>query len=112
MKPRFQGYHLEEGGYRTIPRAKDGTIISQELGVILKPDGAQLRLVDPVTGQVVPSMEEAVEAAHEAQQQAEIEAQRADAAEAAAARLQTEAEIEKAQLRAEIEALKRQVGLI
>jgi Uma2 family endonuclease len=121
LKPRFQGYRLEKGGYRRRTRNKDGSIISEEMGVILKPDGPMLRLIDPTTNEVVPSMEEAVENAYAARLQVELEAERArveaqraqaeaERAQAAVERADT-AEAEVARLRAENERLKRQAGL-
>lgn len=115
LKPRFQGFKLEHGGYQPMRLAKDGTLISRELNLILKPDGHLLRLIDLQSGKTVPTLdeamdvvEEAVEKANEAREQAneamkriQTEAQRANAAES-----------ELAQARAEIEKLKRQAGSI
>ncbi len=55
------------------------------LNAILQPDGTLLRVLDPKTGKVLPTTEEAVD-------EAEIEAQRANTAEAEAARLRAEVE--------------------
>lgn len=122
LKPRFQGYRLEKSGYRPMARSKDGSISSEELGVILKPDSTMLRLIDPTTNEVVPSMEEAVENAHAVRLQVELEAERArieaQRAQAEAQRAQAEAqradtaEAEVARLRAENERLKQHAGLL
>jgi Uma2 family endonuclease len=93
LKPRLQGFHLTQDGYHSIPLAKDGTLTSQELGLILRPDGNLLRLVDPATGEPVPTLDEALEQKDEAQARAEA------------------AEAESARLRDEIERLKRLAGL-
>ncbi len=55
------------------------------MNAILQPDGTLLRVLDPKTGKVLPTTEEAVE-------EAEAEAKRANAAEAEAARLRAEVE--------------------
>ncbi len=92
LRPRFQGFSLIRGLYRPIHPSRDGAMISTELNAILKPDEALLRVLDPKTGKVVPTVEEAVmEAAAEAQR-ANAEAQRANAAETEATRLRAELE--------------------
>ncbi|MFN8493050.1 MAG: Uma2 family endonuclease [Caldilineaceae bacterium] len=93
LKPRLQGFRLVQGAYQPMPLAKDGTLTSQQLGFILQPDRELLRVVDPTTKDVVPTLDEAIES------KAEAEA-RAETAEAALA-----------QMRAEIERLKRLAGL-
>lgn len=85
LKPRLQGFRLVEGYYRPMRLAADGTLTSQELGLILQPQGTLLRLVDPASGEPLPTLDEAV-------QRAQAEAQRAEAAEAKAARLEAELE--------------------
>ncbi len=99
LKPRLQGFRLRNGQYIPIPREKDGTLISQELGIILRPEGTLLLVVDPKNGETVPSLEESndkrIEALKRAEaeaQRAEAEAQRADTAEAALARVLIELE--------------------
>lgn len=93
LKPRLQGFRLVQGAYQSIPLAQDGTLTSQKLGFILQPDRELLRIVDPATREIVPTLDEAIES------KAEAEA-RADAAEATVA-----------QMREEIERLKRLAGL-
>jgi Uma2 family endonuclease len=118
LKPRLQGFRLIEGRYAPIAPSRGGALVSDELGVILRPVDYYLRVVDPTTNAIIPSMEEAAEQAEEARQQAEIETARAQAeaerAQAEAGRAQAEAhradtaEAELARLRAELAALKRQ----
>jgi len=93
LKPRLQGFRLVQGAYQPLPLTKDGTLSSQELNLILQPEGNLLRLVDPATGKSVPTLNEALESRAEAEG-------RAEAAEAALV-----------QMRAEIERLKRLAGL-
>ena len=76
-----------------------GTLTSEELGVILQPAGALLRLVDSATGEPIPTLDEATVMADEALERAitltllvEVEAQRAEAAEARVAELLAEIE--------------------
>ncbi|MCW5860881.1 MAG: Uma2 family endonuclease, partial [Caldilineales bacterium] len=85
LRPRFQGFSLIRGVYRPIHPSRDGAMISTELNAILKPDEALLRVLDPKTGKVVPTVEEAV-------MEAAAEAQRANAAETEATRLRAELE--------------------
>jgi hypothetical protein len=92
LSPRLQSFRLVEGAYRPVALASDGSLFSQELGVIFKPDETLLRVVDPTTGEAVPTLDEAVE-------QTQAEAERADMAEAEGARL-----------RAELEQLRRQLS--
>jgi Uma2 family endonuclease len=57
LSPQFQGYRLVSGKYRPL-RPKDGRIQSRQLGLMLEPDGEQLRLIDPDTGLRIPSRAE------------------------------------------------------
>lgn len=83
LQPRLQGFQLVEGHYEPLPLTDAGGIVSTELGVVLQPDGFYLRVVDPASGEVIPSMQEAAE-------QAQAEAQRAESAEAELARVRAE----------------------
>lgn len=96
LRPRFQGFELDEGYYRPLDPAPDGTLRSRELDLILRPEADFLRIVDPETGIAVPSLEEAAERAQAEADRAQAEADRARTAEA-----------ENARLRAEIERLRR-----
>lgn len=85
LRPRLQGYSLIRGVYRPIHPSRDGALVSAELGAVLRPEGPLLRVVNPKTGKVMPTVEEAVE-------ETQVEAMRANAAEAEAARLRDEVE--------------------
>ena len=50
LKPRLQGYRLEKGRYQAIPLTGD-SLESRTTGVILRPEGERLRLVDAATGE-------------------------------------------------------------
>lgn len=111
LSPRLQGFQLVEGNYRPLPLSPDGTLFCQELGVTLKPEGVLLRVIDPASGEAVPTLDEAMEQVENAIERAQAEAQYAQAE---AQRAQTEAqradaaEAELARLRAELEQLRRQ----
>jgi len=120
LDPPFQGYRLRGGQYVPI-KPMAGRWPSRVLGLHLEPDGRDLRLWNPATGQWLPTLDEArqraeAEARREAaaRQQAEAEARReggarqqaeAEARREGAARQQAEAEL--ARLRREIEAMRR-----
>lgn len=97
LEQQLMGYRLVDGEYVFISANEDGEIFSTELQAVLRPEGKFLRVVDPQTGQPVPSLDEAVDLAEQEAQRAMQEAQRANAAEA-----------ENVRLRAEIEALRKQ----
>lgn len=87
LRPRLQGYRLEGGHYVRLELAND-RLHSEQLGLDLVQDGERLRLFDPAVGRFLMTAQEALQAA-------DIEARRAE-----------DAEAEVARLRAEIEALK------
>lgn len=78
LKPRFQGFRLVRGRYESIFPERDRSIISHELGAILRPEETLLRVVEQSTGIHVPEMGEAAEIAEELLQFAAAETQRAD----------------------------------
>jgi len=104
LLPQLQGFSLQDGYYYPMEPAADDTVFSPELGLILKPAGQLLRLVDPSTGEELPTLDEAVEATAEALRLAKAEAQRAKTEAQRAAR----AEAEAARLRAELAAIRSQ----
>jgi Uma2 family endonuclease len=50
LKPRLQGYRLEGGVYQAIPLAYD-SLESRTTGVLFRPEGERLRLVNAATGE-------------------------------------------------------------
>ncbi len=96
LKPRFQGYRLVRGRYEAIYPERDRSIISRELGAILRPEETLLRVVEQSTGIHVPEMGEAAEIAEELLQFVATETQRADTetvrADAESQRAETEAQ--------------------
>jgi hypothetical protein len=120
LQPRFQGFRLVGGRYEPLQLRPDGALESEGLGALLRPDGQRLRGVDPATGEVVPTMAEAMHLAQVEAEHAEAEAKRAEAAvtlahteseraDAEAQRARA-AEAEAEQLRAELERLRPQSG--
>jgi len=70
----------------------DGTLTSQELGLVLQPAGRLLKVVNLATGNAIPTFDEAADLIDEVLERVEQETQRADEAEARAAVLQAEVE--------------------
>lgn len=104
LEEQFMGYRLVGSEYVLIPTNEDGEIFSTELQAVLRPEGKLLRVVDPQTGLLVPSLDEAVDIAAQEAQRAEQEAKRA----AQAAQRANAAEAENLRLHAELEALRKQ----
>ena len=90
LDPPLQGFRLHGRYYAPIPLTADGTLVSDELGLILRPENKMLRLVDPSTRRVIPTTAEAMAQVQAEAQRAQAEAQRADRAEAELARVQAE----------------------
>jgi Uma2 family endonuclease len=97
LKPRFQGYRLQQGQYVPL-EVVNGRLHSERLGLDLVQEGERLRLYDPATGECLLNPLELAEA-----RRAEAKGRRAEADARAAA------EAENARLRAELEALRRQM---
>ncbi len=53
LDPPLQGFKLVKGKSVPMKPAKDGSLMSRELGLILVPEGEMLRLIDRKTGQPV-----------------------------------------------------------
>lgn len=99
LHPRLQGYRLVGGRYQSIPVERDGSLRSRTTGLILLPEGTNLRLIDAATGErLLGHMEE-----REARQAAEERA----AEEAAARRAAEERNLA---LEEEIARLRRELG--
>jgi Uma2 family endonuclease len=81
LKPRLQGYRLQRGRYQPILPEADGSLLSQATGLVLRPEGWRLRLVEAVTGEPLawPDEIEAAFARETEARQAEAAARRAEA---------------------------------
>jgi Uma2 family endonuclease len=94
LTPNLQWYRLTAGAYRPM-RLQDGRLRSRQLGLFLVQDGRQLRLVDPTSGNRLPTRAESRAASDRARAEAEERAR------------QAEAEVER--LRAELAAVRSRV---
>jgi Uma2 family endonuclease len=74
LHPRLQGFSLEGGHYRPLPLEKDGSLLSRTTGLLFKPEGERLRLVDAVTGEPILWEEELEAARAQAEKRAAKEA--------------------------------------
>lgn len=99
LQPPLQGFVLERGEYRRLSPESDGSLVSQALGLRLKWEGNNLRLIVAATDERLLTPAEAQEKAR-----AEAEARRAAEGKARAA----EAEVER--LKAELARLRGEQG--
>ena len=51
LDPRLQGYRLKGGRYQPVPLERDGSLRSRTTGLVLRPEGTNLRLIDAATGE-------------------------------------------------------------
>jgi Uma2 family endonuclease len=59
LDPQLQGYRLDNGGtYRPILPNPDGSLTSQMTGLLLRVEGEKLRLIDAVSGEKLPWLDE------------------------------------------------------
>ncbi len=58
LKPRLKGFTWVQGRYQALPLSVKGELVSRELGLILRPQGDLLRLVDSYTGQILSTSQE------------------------------------------------------
>ncbi|MBI4515813.1 MAG: Uma2 family endonuclease [Deltaproteobacteria bacterium] len=95
LRPALRGFRRVGEQFRELKPAANGALRSLELALILRAEGDSLRLIDSVTGEKLPGLDEAVDLARAAQRRAEAEAKRAETeakrAETEAKRAETEA---------------------
>jgi len=58
LKPNLQGYELVDGRYNEMTLDEDGCLLSNEMGLLLRPEKHLLRLVNPTTNEPIPTLEE------------------------------------------------------
>ena len=87
LKPRLQGYRLEQGRYRPIPLNSDDSLDLQTTGLTARPEGERLRLVDVASGENLLWEEELEAARREAEAGRRAAEERARALEEEIARL-------------------------
>lgn len=68
LQPRLQGFTWVQGRYQALPLSATGELVSRELGLILRPQGDLLRLVDGYTHQVLLTSAEAIKLAQRTEQ--------------------------------------------
>jgi Uma2 family endonuclease len=94
LRPPLQGFRLKKHRYVPIRPAKDGSLLSEQLGMRLLAERPILRLVEAGTGiRLFSGFEQAIEALRQADQEkrrADEQEQRADAMAAEVARLKAE----------------------
>lgn len=103
LVPRFCGFHLVGGEYQERPFSEERGIESPVLGMALTPRGDLLRLRDPFSGQLVPTLEEEFSRAEEESRRAGEESRRAEEESRRAEALEAELVL----LKAENEKLRR-----
>ena len=81
LRPRLQGYRLQDERYQPLLPTTDGSLESRTTGLILKPEGQRLRLRDKETGEILLWPSEEAEARLAAEERAKQEAQARQAAE-------------------------------
>jgi hypothetical protein len=106
LKPRLQGFRLDrDGRYHPTPLYPDGSLDLKTTGLMVRPEGERLRLVDPATGEKLLWEDEEEEARR--RDQAARRAAEERAAREAAARREEAAARAKAEERAVQEAAAR-----
>jgi len=81
MRPRFQGLLLTGGVYQPLRLASDGGLTSRTLGIVFRPHGRSLRMIDAETGRLLLTYEEWKAKAEAAEKHAEGESAARRAAE-------------------------------
>jgi Uma2 family endonuclease len=65
LRPHFRGFRLLNGVSLELTPALDGSLVSAELGLRMRPEGAMLRLIDEHTGEPIPTRSERAEQARQ-----------------------------------------------
>jgi Uma2 family endonuclease len=99
LSPRLQGHRLEGGRYTRIPLEADGSLLSRVSGLLFRPEGQNVRLIDIRTGERLLRIGEEAAGRRAAEQQARLEAAARHAAEERSKMLEEEV----ARLRAELD---------
>ena len=75
LRPPCRGYRLQQGRYRSLAPAEDGSLGSAALGLALYGRGTQLRLYDPAGQRWLPTPQEETGARRVAEERASVEAE-------------------------------------
>jgi Uma2 family endonuclease len=90
LHPCLQGYRIVNGRYQSIPVEEDGSLRSRTTGLLLRPEGTDLRLIDAETGERFLGHMEECEARQAAEDRARVVEERNRALEEEIARLHRE----------------------
>ena len=113
LNPRLQGYRLRGGRFQPIPLERDGSLRSRMTGLILRPEGTNLRLIDATTGESLLGHREEMKARRAAEGRAAEEAEARQVAEERAneeAAARRAAEERTRALEEELARLRRELG--
>jgi Uma2 family endonuclease len=94
LSPPLQGFRLVRGRYEPVRPRPDGALVSRTLGVLFRPEGNRLRLLDAATGAPLLRHKETEQARRQAEEKAAAEAQARRRAEEKAAAAETRAAAE------------------
>jgi Uma2 family endonuclease len=109
LDPPLQGYRLNKGVYRPI-QARQGRFVSEELGLHLERDGWMLRLWNPRTDARLLTLDERLDQAVRARQEAQARLQRTETRIVQPVEAATKIEADTQQMRKEIAELRRRLG--
>ena len=113
LEPRLRGFRLQAGSYLPLPPTVQGsevTVRSLALGLDMQVNGSELRMRDPETGRVFPTVDEATVAMVEAQARMRAGKRARREAEAALAKAEADLRAEQ-QARREAEATARETDV-
>jgi Uma2 family endonuclease len=79
LNPPLQGFRLVKGLYEPVRPNPDGSILSQSLGVLFRPEPMRLRLIDATTGVPILRRKEIEKARRQAEERAAAAEERAAA---------------------------------
>lgn len=79
LKPNLQGFRGVKGEAVAMKPAEDGSLVSKQLGLILKPEGDMLRLIDARTGHPVLTRAERADLEKQLREQEHMRADRLEA---------------------------------
>lgn len=106
LSPPLQGFRLMKGRYEPVRPNPDGSLLSQTLGVLFRPEETRLRLTDAVTGAPFLRTKEIKKARRQAEEKAASAERRA----ASEAKARSQAEERNRALEEELARLRRTLG--
>jgi hypothetical protein len=79
LDPILQGFRTVKGKPVPMKPAADGSLVSKQLGLRLKPEGVMLRLIDQATGEPILTRLEAREREHQLREEERLHAEALEA---------------------------------